>query len=127
MARSGLRRMPIVVVLVAAFAMQGCSAFQPKQQSVTIIAPDEGATIYVDNSPVGKSPVTIMLDRNKTYAVSASSGGTASIGRKISGTGVLDIVGTCLFIIPVIGLFTPGFWELDPTTVRIPAAAASRP
>jgi PEGA domain len=108
--------------LIAVLLLQGCSAFQPKQQSVTIIASVQGATVYVDNNPVGTTPVTMMLDRNKSYAVSAQYGGrhgTAVIDRKISGTGVLDIVGTCLFIIPVIGLFCPGFWDLDPTTVQV--------
>jgi hypothetical protein len=82
---------------------QGCSAFQPKQQSVTITASRPGASIYVNNNPVGTSPVSLMLDRNKTYAVSATYAGktgTSAIGRKVSGTGVLDIVGGVLFLVP---------------------------
>lgn len=108
--------------LIALLLVQGCSAFQPKQESVTIIASTQPATVYVDNNPVGTSPVTLMLDRNKSYAISAEYAGrrgTAVIGRKISGTGVLDIVGTFFFIIPVIGIFCPGFWDLDPTTVHV--------
>ncbi len=108
--------------LIGMLLLQGCSAFQPSDQMVTIIASEQDATVYVDNNPVGTSPVSISLERDRSYAVSAKYGGrvgTAVVGRKISGTGVLDIVGTCLFIVPVIGLFSPGFWDLDPTTVHV--------
>jgi hypothetical protein len=112
----------ISTALIALLSLQGCSAFQPKQESVTIIASTQPATVYVDNNPVGASPVTMMLDRNKSYAITAEYDGrhgSAVIERKISGTGVLDIVGTVFFIIPVIGIFCPGFWDLDPTTVHV--------
>lgn len=117
-----MKRFTCGLLSLALVIAQGCSAFQPKQQSVTIIASKLGASIYVDNKPVGSSPVKLMLDRNRTYAVAATSDGrtgTAAIGRKVSGTGVLDIVGGILFLVPIIGVFTPGFWELDPTTVNV--------
>jgi hypothetical protein len=107
-------------LLTCTFAC-GCSAFQPRQESVTIVA-SEPAEIRIDNNPVGNAPVHIMLDRDRTYAVSADADGrvaTASIGRRVSGTGALDIAGAIFFLFPVIGCFTPGFWELDPTTVRV--------
>ena len=72
---------------------------------------------------MGSGTTTLELERNRTYAISARSGssmGSASIGRRVSGTGVLDIVGGCFFLIPFVGCFTPGFWELDKTTVSVP-------
>ena len=83
--------------------------------------------MYLNNDPVGAGRTTLELDRNRSYAVSARGGngmGTASIGRRVSGTGVLDIVGGCFFLVPFVGCFTPGFWELDKTTVSVPVTAA---
>ena len=37
----------------------------------------------------------------------------------LSTTGILDIVGTCLFLLPVIGLVTPGANSLDDTTLFV--------
>jgi hypothetical protein len=44
---------------------------------------------------------------------------TYSIGTSISTTGVLDIVGGVLFLIPLIGVAGPGFWTLDPQNVTV--------
>lgn len=99
-----------------------CSAFQPRQQSVTITASEPGAEVLINDKLVGGSPVTTMLDRDKTYAVAATIDGrtgTAAIGRRVSPTGALDIAGGILFLVPIIGVFTPGFWELDPTLVQV--------
>jgi len=103
----------------------GCSVFQPRTQRVTIVPSDPKAQVYLNNDPVGKGKTTLELERNKTYAVSARHGanmGSASIGRRVSGTGVLDIVGGCFFLVPFIGCFTPGFWELDKTYVNVTVA-----
>ena len=101
----------------------GCSVFQPSTQRVTIVPSEPDAKVYLNNNPVGTGKTTLELQRNRTYAVSARSGqnmGSASIGRRVSGTGVLDIVGGCFFLIPFVGCFTPGFWELDKSIVSVP-------
>ena len=101
----------------------GCSVFQPRTQRVTIVPSEPDAKVYLNNNPVGTGKTTLELDRNRTYAVSARSGqnmGSASIGRRVSGTGVLDIVGGCFFLVPFVGCFTPGFWELDKSIVSVP-------
>jgi hypothetical protein len=103
--------------------------FQSRQQRVTVTASEADAQIFLNNNPVGTGTVSLELDRDRTYALSATKGGrtgAASIGRRISGTGILDIVGGCLFLVPFVGCFTPGFWELDSTvvSVSIPVATA---
>jgi hypothetical protein len=123
MYRSVLVRAPICAMLAIVFiAGPGCSAFQPRMQAITITATQPGADIYVDGNNLGKSPVTTELARDRSHSVMAKYGsksGVTTIEKKISGTGVLDLVGTFLFLVPAIGLFTPGFWELDPTNVNV--------
>jgi hypothetical protein len=124
-----LLRKTILLGLAAVIPLAGgCSAFQPRTQRVTIVPSDPTAQVYLNNDPVGTGRTTIDLDRNKTYAISARRGsnmGTASIGRRVSGTGVLDIVGGCFFLVPFIGCFTPGFWELDKTIISVPVTPAT--
>ena len=121
--RNRLRKATLLALAAIIPVTSGCSVFQPRTQRVTIIPSDANAQVYLNNDPVGSGRTTLELERNRTYAVSARSGsnmGSASIGRRVSGTGVLDIVGGCFFLVPFIGCFTPGFWELDKTTVSVP-------
>ena len=122
-------RKAIPVTLAALMPVaSGRSVFQPRTQRVTIVPSEADAKVYLNNQPVGTGKTTIELDRNRTYAVSARSGqnmGSASIGRRVSGTGVLDIVGGCFFLVPFVGCFTPGFWELDKSIVSVPMNAAT--
>jgi hypothetical protein len=128
MTRQILRK-TVAFTLVAVIPLAGgCSAFQPRTQRVTIVPSEPDAKVYLNNNPVGTGKTTLELERNRTYAVSARSGqgmGSASIGRRVSGTGVLDIVGGCIFLVPFIGCFTPGFWELDKTIVSVPVNPAT--
>ena len=85
-------------------------------------ANDPNADIYVDGANVGKGTIAMTLDRTKSHTVTAKAegkAGAAAINKKISTTGVLDIVGGCFFLIPFIGVFGPGFWELDPDSVTV--------
>jgi len=110
------------LVVVALTFIPGCSLFVPKQQAVTIRSSDPNADIYVDGEKVGKGTMSMTLDRTKSHTVTAKAdgrAGAAAINKKISGTGVLDIVGGCFFLIPFLGVLGPGFWELDPDAVTV--------
>ena len=117
-----MRQLIIAGIVTGLILSQGCSAFQPKTQSIIIRPTDPTAEVLVDGQNKGTGTVSVDLDRNRSHSVIAKSGnqtGSALIDKKISTTGVLDIIGTCIFIIPAIGLFTPGFWELDPQHVDV--------
>ena len=77
----------------------------------------------MDGAPVGIGTVTQDLKRNRGHAIMAKTSdnraGTATIGTKISTTGVLDIVGGCFLLVPFLGLVAPGFWSLDTDQVAI--------
>lgn len=101
----------------------GCSAFQPKMQDVLITSLPAGANIAVDGVDYGPAPMTLKLARNKDHTVIATLGdrqAARELGSKFSKTGILDAIGTALFLIPGIGLFTPGAWELDSTNIILP-------
>ena len=100
----------------------GCSLGGSKTQPVSITATDSSAEIFVDGALVGTGATTVDLEKNKSHAILARVGdrvGTVQIGYKISQTGVLDIVGGILFLIPFLGVFGPSFHELDSTQVTV--------
>jgi hypothetical protein len=45
--------------------------------------------------------------------------GTASVSSQIAMTGVLDIVGGLIWLVPFVGVVAPGFWDLDRSEVTI--------
>lgn len=122
----------LVAVLSACIPLTGCSLMVPSQQAVAITASEPDAQIIVDGNHVGTGSASVMLQRNRAHTVVARLGdrsGATSIGTKISTTGVLDIIGGILFLVPLIGLAGPGFWSLDPDSVAvsIPPATAQAP
>ena len=109
-------------ILLGAALLSGCSAFKPATQSVIITASDTSAEIFINAEPKGVGTVTAELRRNKSHAIMAKVGdrvGTATIGTSVSATGILDIVGGLFWLVPLIGIVTPGFYDLDQTTFMI--------
>ena len=121
------------IVSVGLVLSTGCSAFQPKMQDVTIDSFPRGATIMVDGQDVGTAPVRMQLQRNTGHTIVASLGGEAATRRlnpHLSTTGVLDIIGGVLFLVPAIGIATPGFWtvsDLNPTLIMPSASGGGVP
>lgn len=112
-----------VAAVLAALQVSSCSLFVSSMQPVAITASDPTAQIYVDGSPVGTGTVTQDLKRNRGHSIMAKTSdnraGTAIVGTKISTTGILDIVGGVLWVVPFVGLLSPGFWSLDTDEVAI--------
>ena len=111
-----------IAVLALSASLGSCSLFAPSTQGVTVTSSDPQAEIFIDGNLVGRGAVSVSLRRNQSHTVMAKIGdrvGTSSIGTSISTTGVLDIVGGVFFLIPLIGVAGPGFWNLDPQNVTV--------
>ena len=109
-------------ILLGPALLCGCSAFKPPTQSVIITASDTSAEIFINAEHKGVGTVTAELRRDKSHAIMAKVGGrvgAASIGTHVSTTGLLDIVGGLFFLVPLVGILTPGFYDLDQTTFTI--------
>lgn len=122
-------RTTFAACLVLSLAPLGsCSLFASSTQGVTITASDPNAEIYVDGNYLGKGATSTALRRNRSHTVMAKCGdrvGSTVIGTSISATGVLDLIGGFLFLLPFIGVAGPGFMQLDAdaVTVIVPPAA----
>ena len=117
-----LRLIVVSLLSVSLMGLQGCSLFVPKTQAVNITATDPNADIVVDGANVGKGTVALQLDRTRSHTVTSRANGkagAAAINKKISGTGWLDIIGGCFFLVPFLGIIGPGFYELEPDSVTV--------
>lgn len=105
----------------------GCSCFVPSHQtvSISVIEPPH-AKIWVNGTYEGEAPVQVGLIRNRTFGVIVRKEGfqtsTKTVDYHLNTTGILDVVGTCLFAIPVIGIMTAGAHSLDETTLVLQLA-----
>ena len=112
----------LVIITVSAFLNAGCSFASPSSQNITIIPSDPRADVFVDGRPLGKGTIQTRLKKSESHAVMARVGdrvGVGQVDRSISTSGMLDIVGGVLILLPLLGLFAPGFWKLDPDVVAV--------
>lgn len=114
------------LVIPALLSAQACSLLVGSTQNLTVTASDPQARIELDGELRGQGSVVVEVARDRSHAVLARVGnrvGTAHVDTTISTTGVLDIVGAVLFLIPVLGVLGPGFWRLETSAVhvRVPA------
>jgi hypothetical protein len=109
--------------VLAAIQVSSCSFFVSSVQPVAITTSDPSAQIFMDGAPVGVGTATEDLKRDRGHAVMAKTSdnraGTAVIESHFSRTGILDIVGGCIFLVPFLGLLAPGSRSLDTDQVAI--------
>ena len=102
----------------------GCSAFQPSTQNVTVSTTTPGATIKANGVTKGQSPLTFAAKRDQDLNLIAIKPGyqdsVLQIPRQTSGTFMLDAVGGFIWLVPWIGLLTPGAYQLSQTQVELP-------
>lgn len=117
-----MKKIFVLLTLVSFVALQGCSAFKDSTQTVNIQCTEQGTTIMV-NGQNRTCPVQMEAKRNRDLSIQAHKTGYATymrtIGHHFSTTGALDAVGTFLILLPGVGLFTAGAWDLDETDIMV--------
>jgi hypothetical protein len=113
----------ILSAVVVSILTSGCSAFAPKTQTVNASCSEADATLQVNGglTYTGQAQIEARRDRVFSYACLKQGYYPAqkTVSYSISPSGIADFVGSMLFIIPIIGIFTPGAWDLDETDVTI--------
>lgn len=107
---------------------QGCSLAASGHSNVTVMASHPGADIFVDGNLVGKTPQQMRLANGHDHSVMATCGnssGTGQFDKKLSGTGVADIIGGLLLLVPFVGLASDGAYTLEPKTLTVAIPDAS--
>lgn len=111
------------IVLIFSLSLSGCSAFVTKTQNVKAACSESDAILQVNGSEVYTGKAELEVRRDKVFSYSCMKPGYypahKSVSYSISTTGVLDFIGTIIFLVPVVGIFSPGSWNLDETDTTI--------
>lgn len=118
--------------LVLSFSVTlGCSCFAGSRERVTVMTNVPHAEVFANGERVGQGKADFSAKRNKNVQIMAKAEGYypayRSIDTKLSTTGVLDIIGIFLFILPFIGLLTPGAHTLDENNIALELVPVSNP
>lgn len=113
----------ILSAVVVSILTSGCSAFSPKTQTVTAACSEADATLQINGGETYTGKARVEARRDKVFSYACLKPGyypaQKSVSYSISPSGIADFVGSMLFLIPIIGIFTPGAWDLDETDVTI--------
>jgi hypothetical protein len=113
----------IAVLLCACFVFPGCSAFRSSTQTMSVTTDQPDAQIYVNGAMAGTGTASASVKRNENVQLMVTKAGyitvQRSIGKSLNTTGVLDIIGGCLFLIPFFGRLAAGSQSLDETNVNV--------
>ncbi|MDR0291574.1 MAG: PEGA domain-containing protein [Elusimicrobium sp.] len=115
--------MKAIAAILSLSVTAGCSCFVGTRERVTVMTNISDAAIYANGSKVGNGTANFYAKKNKNVQIMAKADGYETayhqIEYSLSTTGILDIVGAVIFLIPLIGLLTPGAQTLDENNVAL--------
>ena len=117
------RALSLLVCFALLFNLTGCSAFRSSTQTMTVTTDQPDTEIYINGALVGRGTASAEVKRDENVQLMAKKEGYVtiqrSIGNKLNTTGVLDIVGGVLLLIPLFGLLASGSHSLEQTNVNV--------
>jgi hypothetical protein len=112
----------VLIITIATF-QSGCSLLAPGRTNLTVVATEPNAQIYINGQFAGQGTGTMQVPTNQSATVMAKKDGffpaTQTVGTRMSTTGVLDIIGGCIFLIPFFGLLSAGSSKLETNIVNL--------
>ena len=111
-----IRKFTVFLLAVLCLMSSGCSVLAPHTQSIYVNGTPADATVIVNGNSI-KVPAMLEVRRDKTLTIIAHKDGfkpyKSSTGYSLSTIGIVDTIGCWLLLLPGIGLFSPGAWELQ--------------
>ncbi len=106
------------IVLMAIVSFVGCSFFAPSRQTIHVTSSPDGAKVLAGGQVVGQTPVQFEAHRGDNLLIEVQKAGYQTqyrtTSRTLSSTGILDVVGGFVFLVPLTGLLSSGAWKHDP-------------
>lgn len=113
----------IIALLFFSMTLSGCSAFVPRTQTVTAACSEPDAILQINGGQTYTGQAKLDARRDKVFSYSCFKQGYypahKSVSYSISPTGIADFIGSMIFLIPIVGIFMPGAWDLDERDVTI--------
>lgn len=112
-----------MLAVLAVFLVSGCSTLKTDHYTDVSVSCKPDESIASVNGEHKNSPATFSVVTNKDLDISCQKPGyitsTKKVRTHITTTGVLDAIGGFLFLVPAIGLISPGAWELDQKEIEM--------
>lgn len=113
----------IALVLSLSLPFSGCSMFRSPTEEITVTTDQPDTQIFINGMMAGTGIAKKRVPRNKTVSILAKKDGfismQKSVGKSLSNTGILDIIGGAIVLFPFFGLLAPGAFSLDQNHVSI--------
>ena len=113
----------LLLICTVFLSQTGCSLLVPATRNFSVTSSTEEAEIYVNGQFIGKTAGSIVVPRNQSIQIMAKKKGyqptIRTINTKLSATGVWDIIGGSIFLVPFIGLLAPGAYDLEVHNVNV--------
>lgn len=116
-----MRKIAILLCGTVLLSQAGCSLFASGTTNVVISSHPE-AEIFFDGQRVGKGTARVLAKRDMSHVCEARLDGKTAmlgIGHSLGTNGVLDIIGGFFWLIPFVGLASPGAYKLDQEVVTL--------
>ncbi len=109
-------------MLIVAVVASGCSLARPDKQTINITCSQQDLVVKVNGDRV-TCPSKVDVRRDSKVVFEATKEGHETFSKTIdyhlSTAGKWDVVGTLCLLVPVVGLMSPGAWDLDQTDFSI--------
>jgi len=110
-------------LLVVALISSGCSAFRSSTQIVSVTTDQPDVQIYINGNLAGQGTANAAVKRDQNVQIMAKKPGYVTIqrtiGHSLNTTGILDIIGGVLILVPLFGLLAAGSNSIDENNLSI--------
>ena len=112
-----------ILIVSITMVQTGCSLLAPGRTNLTVTSTEQDAEIFINGQFAGKGTGSMDVPTNQSVTVMAKKEGyfpaTQTVNTRMSTTGVLDIIGGCIFLTPFFGLLAAGSSKLETNTVNL--------
>jgi len=118
-----IRAMAALLIGLTLTYSAGCSFFGSSSQTLSVTSDPEGADVEVNGSYIGQTPLQYQIPTKRSSMIVVRKEGYRTVNRttstKLSTLGILDIVGTFFFLVPILGLIAPGAYEQEGANLSV--------
>jgi hypothetical protein len=122
------RALACLVMAGMMLQLMGCSFFASGRQPLTVSSSPGGAKVTINGERVGTTPVVYSISRAAEASILVEKEGyetqTRMTSKSLSGVGVVDVIGGCIILLPLLGLISDGAWKQEPANFSVALSKA---